>query len=82
MPDGTRVGQHHELTIEEALRAHTIDAARALRLEDRLGSLEAGKLADVTVIDGDLLAADPARIGELRIRLTVLGGSVVHAALS
>jgi predicted amidohydrolase YtcJ len=77
-PDGTRVGPHHELTIEEAVRAHTIDAARAIRMEDRIGSLEPGKLADIAVVDGDLLRAEPARIGELGVRLTVLGGDVVH----
>ena len=79
-PDGTRVGAHHELTIEEAVRSHTIDAARALRLEDRLGSIEAGKLADLAVIDGDLLATEPARIGELGAWLTILDGEVVHEA--
>jgi hypothetical protein len=79
-PDGTRVGPHHELTIEEAVRAHTIDAARALRLEDRIGSIEPGKLADIVVIDGDLLAAEPAHIGDLDVRLTMLGGNVVHGA--
>ena len=77
-PDGTRIGPHHELTIEEAVKAHTIDGARALRLEDRLGSLEAGKLADITVIDGDLLATEPARIGDLAVSMTILGGVVVH----
>jgi predicted amidohydrolase YtcJ len=80
-PDGTRVGQHHELTIEEAVRAHTIDAARAIRMEDRIGSLEPGKLADVAVVDGDLLAAEPARIGDLGIALTILGGDVVHRSV-
>ena len=78
-PDGTRVGEHHELTIEEAIRAHTIDAAKALRLEDRLGSIEAGKLADLAVIDGDLRAADPRRLGELDPWLTILDGAVVHS---
>ena len=77
-PDGTRVGPHHELTIEEAVRAHTLDAARAIRMEDRIGSLEPGKLADVAVLDGDLLAAEPARIGDLQVQLTILGGDVVH----
>jgi predicted amidohydrolase YtcJ len=80
-PDGTRVGEHHELTMEEAVRAHTIDAARAIRLEDRIGSLEPGKLADLAVIDGDLLAAEPARIGELGVRMAILGGEVVHRAV-
>jgi predicted amidohydrolase YtcJ len=77
-PDGTRAGARHELSIEEAIRAHTIDAARAIRMEDRVGSIEAGKLADVAVIDGDLLAAEPARIGELDTWLTILDGEIVH----
>lgn len=81
-PDGTRAGPHHELSIEEAVRAHTIDAARAIRMEDRLGSIEAGKLADIAVVDGDLLAADPVRIGELGVWLTLQNGAVVHDASS
>ena len=67
-----------ELSIEEAVRAHTIDAASAIRMEDRIGSLEAGKLADVAVVDGDLLAAEPARIGGLGTWLTIMDGAVVH----
>lgn len=81
-PDGTRAGAHHELTIEEAIRAHTIDAARAVRLEDRLGSIEVGKLADIAVVDGDLLHAEPARIGDLAVWLTIQDGVVVHDARS
>jgi predicted amidohydrolase YtcJ len=81
-PDGTRAGAHHELTIEEAIRAHTIDAARALRLEDRVGSIEVGKLADIAVVDGDLLAAEPATIGDLAVLLTLQEGVVVHDARS
>ena len=65
-PSGLRVGPEEELAIEEAILAHTIDAARALRWDDRLGSLSAGKLADVAVIDGDLMATSPERIGGWR----------------
>ena len=79
-PSGVRVGADQELTVEEALAAHTINAARALRMDDRIGSIEEGKLADLVVIDGDLLATSPDRIRELRIWMTILGGEVVHGA--
>ena len=77
-PSGLRVGPDEELTIEEAVRAHTLDAARVLGWDDRLGSLEPGKLADLAVVDGDLLAAVPERIGELRVWMTMLDGAIVH----
>ncbi len=51
---GAPIGTDQALTLEEALFAYTIDAAFALRLDDRLGSLEPGKYADLVVIDGDL----------------------------
>jgi predicted amidohydrolase YtcJ len=77
-PSGLRVGPAEELSIEEAVLAHTIDAARSLRWEDRLGSLTPGKLADVAVIDGDVLATSPERIGALDVWLTIQNGRLVH----
>jgi predicted amidohydrolase YtcJ len=79
-PSGVRVGPDQELTVEEALAAHTINAARALRMDDRIGSIEEGKLADLAVIDGDLLATSPDHVRELGIWLTILGGEIVHRA--
>jgi hypothetical protein len=54
--------------------------ARSLGLEDRLGSLESGKLADVVVLDGDLFATPPERIPELPVWLTLLGGEPAYRA--
>jgi predicted amidohydrolase YtcJ len=79
-PSGRRIAPEQELTIEEAVQSHTIDAAAVLGWDDRIGSLEVGKLADVAVVDGDLLAASPERIRELSVWLTIEGGAIVHDA--
>jgi len=77
-PSGVRVGADQELTIEEALAAHTIDAARALHLDDRIGSIEPGKLADLAIVDGDLLATPPESIRELPIWMTIVNGEIAY----
>ena len=77
---GAAIGADQALTLEEAIRAHTIAAAYALRMEDRIGSIEAGKLADVTVVDGDLSGAAVDEIASLGIWLTLLDGRIEHDA--
>ena len=79
-PSGFSVGPDQELTIEEAVAAHTINAARALHLEDRIGSIEVGKLADFTVLDGGLLATPAEAIRALPVWMTVVGGEVLYSA--
>ncbi len=74
--NGTPIGADQALTVEEAVRAHTIDGAYALFADDRIGSIEPGKLADLTVIDGDLFGVDPTEIRHLGIWMTVLGGEI------
>jgi imidazolonepropionase-like amidohydrolase len=58
---------HHGLTPAQALVAATRTAAEALGLDEHIGTVTAGKLADLTVVDGDPLAepgllCDPGRI--------------------
>ena len=48
----------------------------AITIEDRIGSIQAGKLADATIIDGDLEATDPERINSLSTWMTVLDGQI------
>jgi predicted amidohydrolase YtcJ len=79
-PGGLRVGPEQELTIEEAVAAHTINAARALHLDDRIGSIEPGKLADLAVLDGDLLATPADAIRGLPVWMTVVGGEILYSA--
>jgi predicted amidohydrolase YtcJ len=68
------------LSREEALRSMTIDAAYAAFEEDSRGSLEIGKLADVTVLSEDLLTVPEERIGEVTVVATVVGGAVRYRA--
>jgi predicted amidohydrolase YtcJ len=74
---GRVLGRDQTITVEEAVRAHTLEAAHSLFVEDRLGSIEPGKHADLTVVDGDLFGTPADRIGELKIWMTVIGGEVV-----
>jgi len=74
---GQVLGPHEVITLEEAVLAHTIGAAYAVRAEDRIGSLEVGKLADLVVVDGDLFGCDPTEISGLKMFLTVIDGQIV-----
>jgi predicted amidohydrolase YtcJ len=77
---GAPIGPDQRLSLEEALLAYTIDAAFALKLENRIGSLERGKLADIAVIDGNLETTPPGDLGSLAAWKTFLDGRLVHDA--
>lgn len=81
--DGTPSGgfvPEERLTVEEALRTITWNAAYNVFMEDRVGSLEAGKLADFVVFDRDILTIDPREIAETCVDQTWVGGRLVHDA--
>jgi predicted amidohydrolase YtcJ len=69
-----------KISVEDALRGYTQNAAYAGFQEDQLGSLEAGKLADFVVLDQNLLEIDPAAIREVKILQTVIGGKTIYEA--
>jgi hypothetical protein len=66
------------LTRSEALRAFTTWAAIASFTERDLGTLEAGKLADLTVLDRDVLRVPAAELLATRVLETVVGGEIIH----
>ena len=55
----------------------TIEAAKLLKMDDRIGSLEAGKLADIVVIDGDPLADIGILQDKSRILTVAIGGQTM-----
>ncbi|MFQ6100101.1 MAG: amidohydrolase [Anaerolineae bacterium] len=66
------------LTVEEAAHAYTLGAAQAVGLEDRMGSLSPGKLADLVVLDQDIFTCDPMAIVETQVMATMIGGRLVY----
>jgi len=69
---------HYGMTIEEALRGITVNAARALRLDSEVGTLEPGKAADVVVTDVPDYRHIAYRLGHNPVCMTIYGGRVVH----
>ena len=69
------------LTIDQALRGFTIDAAWASFQEGRVGSLERGKEADFVVFAKDLEDVDVTEIPKVKLRCTVVGGRLFSGEL-
>ena len=82
------------ITVEEAVRSYTLEGAHATREEDIKGSIEPGKLADITILSSDitgpefqLKTAEPAAVEQAkkelkktRVHMTILNGEIVYQA--
>ncbi|HEV7267539.1 MAG TPA: amidohydrolase [Falsiroseomonas sp.] len=77
---GADLDAREAITPREALHAYTSLGAWAQREEHEKGSLETGKLADLVVLDRDVLHGDPAAIAGTQVTTTVVGGVVRHRA--
>ena len=75
---GEVLGERQKVSPLRALRALTIDSARLTFEEDRKGSIEAGKLADLAVLEAPILELSPDDIRSLPVPMTIVGGRVVH----
>ena len=69
-----------KITLEEAIRYHTLGPAYAAFEENVKGSLEAGKLADMVVLSRDLFTVEPEEILNTEVLYTILGGKIVYAS--
>lgn len=76
-PEGGFVAKE-AVSLEDAIKAYTLDAAFAGRRERQEGSAEAGKLADLIIVNQDLFKIDPSEIGKTEVLLTMVGGKVVY----
>jgi predicted amidohydrolase YtcJ len=75
---GEQINEGQQITRQEALRAYTRENAWYLNREDELGSIEAGKLADLLVLDRDYFSVSDEQMRRTQPVLTVVAGEVVH----
>ncbi len=80
-PDIVKYNSDQVISREEALIAHTRSNAYILFMEDDLGTLEAGKLADLVVLDRDYLTIPVDEIREIQPVMTMVAGEVVYDAV-
>ena len=77
---GDIIGPQHRVPVTDALKALTIWAAYQQFEEDKKGSIEVGKLADLVILSGDPTAVDPETLDTLKVVETIKEGKTIYAA--
>lgn len=70
-----------KISMREAIHCYTRNPALGVRREHELGTLEAGKYADIAVLDTNLLLCDPEEIRNAQVLLTMMNGKITHNQL-
>lgn len=68
-----------KMTREEALKSYTLWPAYGAFMEQSVGSVEVGKLADFTILDRDIMTIPEDEILKTKVKMTIIGGEVVYA---
>jgi hypothetical protein len=66
------------ISVMDALKGYTIDAAFASFEEDRIGSITVGKASDLIVVSHDPLAVDHAALKDIEVELTMMNGTITY----
>ncbi|MED5815162.1 amidohydrolase [Mycolicibacterium sp. 050232] len=77
-PSGSVLAPEERLTVEQGIRAQTIDAAWQLFADNVIGSLEVGKYADLVIVSADPRETAAVAIADLEVRATFLAGRQVY----
>jgi predicted amidohydrolase YtcJ len=75
-PDGWIPEQ--KISVEDAIKCYTLNAAYASFEENIKGSIEVGKLADMVVLSDDILNIDPIKIWDVKVDMTIFDGKVIY----
>jgi predicted amidohydrolase YtcJ len=73
---GDTLGVQECISVHDAIRAITIEAAYIIGMEDKIGSIRSGKNADFTILDEDPYEVEPERLKDIRVHATVFQGAV------
>lgn len=76
--NGYALGPDQAISAKEALTLYTINNAKIMGVERERGSIEFGKLADLTILSQDILSVEPDKIRDTKALMTVVGGKIVH----
>jgi predicted amidohydrolase YtcJ len=76
--DGSIVGPDQRVPIEAALKGMTLVAATHVGMGDKLGSLEPGKYADLTILEDDPRKVDPTKLGDVKVSQTWVNGTAIE----
>ncbi len=77
-PDGWIPEQN--ISVEDAIKCYTLNAAYAGFEESIKGSIEVGKLADMVVLSEDILILDPVKIKDVKVDMTIFNGEIIFRA--
>lgn len=80
-PEAIRPPESEKLPIELLIRGYTLNGAYQLRMEDRIGSIETGKEADLVILEESLFEIDPYAIHKIRPDAVVMAGELMHGDL-
>lgn len=68
----------NRLSVKEAVESYTINGAKFLHMEDKIGSLEVGKLADLIILDKNFIENNPVNIHDSKVLMTMMDGKIWH----
>jgi predicted amidohydrolase YtcJ len=72
------IGERQKVSVMEAIKLYTINAAYHSFDEDKLGSIEPGKLADFVVLGEDILTIPTERIKDIPVEMTIIEGRIIY----
>ena len=81
MTSGDALTAEQAITLEQAIRAYTLNSAFANHVDGVSGSLQVGKSADLVVLDRDIFKVPVTEVGRAKVLTTLIAGETVHGTL-